>query len=590
MEEDKAQKTRNRDGEKGAVMIMVLLISFLLLVASAGILLETTMNTANVSDATADQQAYNAAESGIQSALNVLRGNVKPEPLFKSPESDPANRIDYIKALSLSSSNVSAAESIDARLSRWKMTYGTDNRVVLGGDASKGYGYKLALSDPENNGSITFNTNAATSGTYDWNLKVFKSTLTLANGISINYTAVSPPALPVGETPNPTNIGSFSITVPAGKSVTIPDTPFRIAVNLTAPFVSTSVVRGYIVGTTINETGTVKLKFDSPNFNIMGTPMALTEVSPIDSTLTLTPNATAREVKCGITRLEPLKLLIRSTGYGPRGAVKVLEATVQKNYFDGLSAPAALTLIGPNADFEFKGGESAGVVYSGIDLASVASKVNLPSIGVTNAANLQYVNDHSTKTGLIPAAADITLDTPEWLSNTFELDKAIQVLKDRAETSKSYYASGVQPLNFGNSNGTGVTFCDGDCVFDGNKYGAGGGILVVTGHLEFKGDINFNGLIIVTGAEGLDRSGGGGGTLQGNTVIAPYDKTQMSNYRTQLASYEAGTTTAAPTMPGFLSPKYDISGGGGSSLSYNSSSVDNGLNAVSNLVLGIVEK
>ncbi|MDQ3322793.1 MAG: hypothetical protein M3525_10265 [Acidobacteriota bacterium] len=73
MENNKTRKTKNRENEKGAVMVMVLLISFLLLIASAGILLETTMNTANVSDATADQQAYNAAESGIQSAIYVLR-------------------------------------------------------------------------------------------------------------------------------------------------------------------------------------------------------------------------------------------------------------------------------------------------------------------------------------------------------------------------------------------------------------------------------------------------------------------------------------------------------------------------------------
>ncbi|MDQ3322794.1 MAG: hypothetical protein M3525_10270 [Acidobacteriota bacterium] len=362
---------------------------------------------------------------------------------------------------------------------------------------------------------------------------------------------------------------------------------------MTVPYKSTSVVRGYIQETTINGTNTVKLKFDSPNFNLMGSPVALTEINQTDFTLPITPNAGAKKIECSMTRLEPLKILIRSTGYGPRGAEKRLEATVQKNYFDGLSAPAALTLVGPSTGFIFAGGNSSGVVYSGVDLAAVPSKVNLPSIGVTNAKNLEYVVNNSTKSGLFPEPADVNLDMPGWLSNTFELDNAIQLLKKRAETSKSYYANGVEPLNFGNSNGTGITFCDGDCVLNGNKHGAGGGILVVTGQLIFKGDINFNGLIIVTGAGGLDRSGGSGGTLQGNTVIAPYDKTQIKNYKTQLAEYYANnpSATVPPSPPpDFLSPKYDISGGGGSTLRYNSSSVDNGLNAVSNLVLGVVEK
>jgi len=592
MKQNNIQKKKNRENEKGAAMVMILLISFLLLIASAGVLLESSMNTINVSDATADQQAYSAAESGIQSALNVLRGNVVPSPLLDTTKSssDSANRIDYLKALKLNSSNLSASESAEARLSRWRMTYDANGRVAIG-DSTKGYGYKISLIDPENNGTIAFNTSALNSGANVEGTVNYQPIVNLGNGVVVSYTAVSPAPLNVGTGDKNTNIGSFSITVsPGSAGVTIPDTRFRIVVNMTEPRKSTTVVRGYIKGATINGTNTVKFVFDSPNFNLLGTPMALTGINPTDYSLTLTPNVSAT-VECSMTQIEPLKLLILSTGYGPRGSVKKLEATVQKNYFDGLSAPAALTLVGPSAGFKFDGGSSSGVVYSGVDAAAVTSKVNLPSIGVTDSKNLEYIMNNSPKTDLLPAPADVTLDTPEWLSNTFELDKAIQLLKKRAETSESYYASGVQPTNFGNSDGTGITFCDGDCTFDGNKYGSGGGILVVTGTLLFKGDINFNGLIIVTGAGGLYRSGGGGGVLQGNTVIAPYDKTQLNNYKTQLAAYNQNSgTSTPPTMPDFLAPKYDISGGGSSTLRYNSSSVDNGLNAVSNLVMGVVEK
>lgn len=593
MKKNNIQKKKNRENEKGAAMVMILLISFLLLIASAGVLLESSMNTANVSDATADQQAYNAAESGIQSALNVLRGNVVPSPLLDpaKPSSDAANRIDYLKALKLNSSNIPASASSEARLSRWKMDYGTNDRVSIG-DATKGYSYKISLIDPENNGTVTFNTSALNSGTNVTGTVNYQPVVNLGNGVAVTYSAVSPASLDVGTGDKNTNIGSFNISVLPGSSVNIPDTRFRIVVNMTEPRKSTSVVRGYIKAGIINNnnTNTVKLIFDSPNFNLLGTPMALTGVNPADNSLTLTPNVKA-EVNCSMTQPEPLKLLIRSTGYGPRGSVKQLEATVQKNYFDGLSAPAALTLVGPSAGFKFAAGNSSGVIYSGVDAAAVSSKVNLPSIGVTNSDNLEFIMNNTPKSDLLPAPADVTLDTPEWLSNTYELDKAIQLLKKRAETSGSYFASGVEPTNFGNSDGTGITFCDGNCTFDGNKYGTGGGILVVTGTLFFKGNINFNGLIIVTGAGGLDRSGGGGGVLQGNTVIAPYDKTQLNNYKTQLAAYNRNPgTSTPPAMPDFLAPKYDISGGGNSTLRYNSNSVDNGLNAVSNLVLGVVEK
>ncbi len=89
-------------------------------------------------------------------------------------------------------------------------------------------------------------------------------------------------------------------------------------------------------------------------------------------------------------------------------------------------------------------------------------------------------------------------------------------------------------------------------------------------YLRFKGGFNFNGLIIVTGTDGISRSGGGGGSLQGNMIVAPFIATDLNK--------------------GFLAPKYDISGGGGSEIVYNSNSVANGLGALNNFVKGVAEK
>ena len=51
MKDKKTIKADARKGEKGAALVMVLMIAFLLLVASAALLLEASMNTANVTDA-----------------------------------------------------------------------------------------------------------------------------------------------------------------------------------------------------------------------------------------------------------------------------------------------------------------------------------------------------------------------------------------------------------------------------------------------------------------------------------------------------------------------------------------------------------
>ena len=68
----------NRPGERGAALVMTLLISLLLLAAGGALIATTAMSANTANDSTAEMQAYYIAESGMQSALNVLRGNTKP--------------------------------------------------------------------------------------------------------------------------------------------------------------------------------------------------------------------------------------------------------------------------------------------------------------------------------------------------------------------------------------------------------------------------------------------------------------------------------------------------------------------------------
>ncbi|MDT5063028.1 MAG: hypothetical protein QOH63_3487 [Acidobacteriota bacterium] len=62
-----------RKNERGAALISVLLISALLLSAGGVLLLTTSMSATNPIDATAEMQAYYAAEAGLQRTLNVMR-------------------------------------------------------------------------------------------------------------------------------------------------------------------------------------------------------------------------------------------------------------------------------------------------------------------------------------------------------------------------------------------------------------------------------------------------------------------------------------------------------------------------------------
>jgi hypothetical protein len=163
---------------------------------------------------------------------------------------------------------------------------------------------------------------------------------------------------------------------------------------------------------------------------------------------------------------------------------------------------------------------------------------------------------------------------PDWLMNPTKLDAAVRSLYNVAAASGRYFANGVQPTTFGNNTtAQGITFCDGNC----DLQGSGGGIMVVTGKLTLKGNFSFNGLIIVTGQGGVDRQGAGNGTIQGNMVIAPY--------------VNSGVLPASnPVSSTFLAPQYDLSGGGNSTIQYNSASLAAGMVAVSNFVLGVVEK
>src|SRR5678810_536648 len=72
------RRRSDRHGERGAALVTMMLVSILLLGAGGALIMTTMMSANNSVGSTAEMQAYYIAESGMQSALNVLRGNTKP--------------------------------------------------------------------------------------------------------------------------------------------------------------------------------------------------------------------------------------------------------------------------------------------------------------------------------------------------------------------------------------------------------------------------------------------------------------------------------------------------------------------------------
>lgn len=139
-----------RANERGAAMVMSLLIATVLLVAGSALIQVTSMSMANAFDSSAESEAYYAAESGLQTALNALRGNAAP-----TASAMPAGmtRITFRDAVAPASSNdcpggVGGDPSTVARLSRYlpyagRQTAGT--RVTIGTSPTTEYEVVVSL-------------------------------------------------------------------------------------------------------------------------------------------------------------------------------------------------------------------------------------------------------------------------------------------------------------------------------------------------------------------------------------------------------------------------------------------------------------
>jgi len=280
---------------------------------------------------------------------------------------------------------------------------------------------------------------------------------------------------------------------------------------------------------------------------------------------------------------EPTRLIVSSTGYGPRGAIKRLQMMVRRTSFD-LRAPATITLRGADGtgDLHFTTGSSGAKNYYGADHAGEETEkpafaTNGPDVedmigGIKKPGTIEPRTGSNVQIGVLDIEASGTpagsntmpVITPELLQTADDARRVLNTLQGMAQDmNDGSYVDGNFDGMVGSSSQPAFKFVDGDCVLDG-----GAGLLVVTGNLEMNGNPSFEGLILVLGDGTVNRNGGGSGNIYGAIIIARFNR----------------------SGGGFLAPWFDTDGGGNSTMQYDSAAIRRALNTTGRPVAGIVER
>lgn len=133
------KRISDRQREKGAALVISILLATLLLAVAGTVLLTSGMSAITSIDATAELQAYYGAESGLEASLNAIRGHVAPNGIAGT------TRIGFRNAVDPATSNRNSDTSTVARLSAW-LNYSNDWRVR---PAGANYSYSVVVMDPD---------------------------------------------------------------------------------------------------------------------------------------------------------------------------------------------------------------------------------------------------------------------------------------------------------------------------------------------------------------------------------------------------------------------------------------------------------
>jgi hypothetical protein len=337
---------------------------------------------------------------------------------------------------------------------------------------------------------------------------------------------------------------------------------------------------------------------------VEGTSYTLTGSNPL--ALLASVAGVSTNVPVSVLAPDPRQLLVRSTGYGPKGARKELEMVVD-NFEFLIRPPSPICIRGADsqtAPMTFDLGSSNAKKYSGVDASGV--QPTQPAVAISlhdwTAAN-NGLNKGATVDDPKLAILDLT-DPPSpqpnpspipnpWppgltpvpnsgagspalppMANTPEFIRTAEKAREflygvngdgglmAVAQARGRYVNSLSGTA-GDYNTGGLTFVDGDCVLDG-----GGGLLIVTGNLVLRGNAQFRGIILAMGNGNVTRSGGGNAQIRGAWLVARFAR------------------NAGP----FLAPLFDVSGGGNADFRFDWNAIVGANRGIGLSISGIAER
>lgn len=271
---------------------------------------------------------------------------------------------------------------------------------------------------------------------------------------------------------------------------------------------------------------------------------------------------------------QPRFLVVQSVGHGPHGATKVMEMMVDRFIF-AYDAPATLVLResqdGSN-HVNVSPGPAQPNTYSGTDFSNPT--VTKPAVGVGQSAfngntDLALATVAMATENMTGGVAAVGTAASPWPSIVTDAATAYKTVHgDPATKTKGLADYATSTACPGSSTAlSGFTYIEGDCTL--GPQNSGSGFLVVTGTLTVSGNFNFSGVIFALGTGKIVHKGGGGSIIEGGILAANF-----------------GTNGTG----GFGPVSFDTSGGGNSTIRYNSQAINNALAIIGPRTLGVVEK
>lgn len=323
------------------------------------------------------------------------------------------------------------------------------------------------------------------------------------------------------------------------------------------------------INTDVNSDGvfdsTTPLYYDPTLLNALGAPKPSLFLPPmVGGVPNLAANPNAKQA-LEITTLAVL----------PSGTQKILQYVVTPVAYP-LNFPSALTLAGANVQF---GGANSNQYYvNGTDgsgnpppvAGCTPGTTSLPAIGTTGAGNVTNivspVNPVSPYTGIpsnrdshysgaglaTPSVSNVGTSLNSTLQTPAELDQMIQTISNNADLVINGNATQANMPSTMTATNPETVVVNGDFSMSGNFTGYG--LLVVTGNFSYSGTTGWAGIILVVGEGTTTFLGNGGGNNEFDGAI--YTATTKDS---------SGNTLSSLGNVGF-----DISGGGGNGIYYNS--------------------